>query len=192
MTIKIASVLLLLALISTACQPAQESAETATALSQPDVGTEAAEAYILGIDEGETLINDQGHTTYIKVSPETGSTSMAWMATDMPPGSDIIVHRHDRAEEVLFLHKGSGTFILGEERVDVQEGATIYVPPGTWHGMENPDEHVHIVFAVSPFGLENFFREMMWHPGEEPKQFSSEEISELARLHDSVARPQSQ
>ena len=90
------------------------------------------------------------------------------------------------------MHKGSGTFILGDERIEVQEGATIYVPPGTWHGMENPDEHVHIAFAVSPTGLEGFFREIMSQPGKEPKRFTPEEISEIEKLHDSVARPPSQ
>ncbi len=160
--------------------------------SNKPIAPGTSEAYVLKRDEGEALLDHQGRTTYIKVSPETGSANITWKATDMPPGSNIIVHRHDRAEEVLFLHKGSGTFILGEERIEVQEGATIYVPPGTWHGMENPDEHVHIVFAVSPPGLENFFQKMFWHPGEEPKQLSPDEISEIERLHDSVARPQSQ
>lgn len=176
-------------LLCAACQPAQESGEKTKESSQSLAGSEPAEAYILSIDAGETLINDQGHTTYIKVSPQTGSTNMAWMATDIPPGANILVHRHDRAEEVLFVHQGSGTFILGDERIEVGEGATIYVPPGTWHGMENPEEHVHIAFAVSPVGLEGFFREIMWQPGEGPKRFSPEEISEIEKLHDSVARP---
>ena len=146
------------------------------------------DGYVLGIDEGEILENSRGRTTIIKVSPETGARDLAWMSSDMPPGSNILVHRHDRAEEILFVHKGSGTVILGDERLEVEEGSTIFVPPGTWHGMDNPDDHVHIVFVVSPSGLENFFRGMYWHPGEEPKQLTPEQISEIAQKHDSVAR----
>ena len=157
---------------------------------QSEAGHLSAEAtaYVLGLDEGEILQDSRGRTTIIKVSPETGAIDLAWMTQDMPAGSNISVHRHDLAEEILFMHKGSGTFILGDDSVEVEEGATIYVPPGTWHGMENPDDDVHLVFVVSPPGLDSWFREMFWRPGEEPKALTPEQISEIERKHDARAR----
>ncbi len=163
------------------CSPTPQEAS-------PVAESSGRDGYVLGLDEGEILEDSRGRTTVIKVSPETGATDLAWMSTEMPPGSDLLVHRHDRAEEVLFVHKGSGTVILGDERLEVEEGSTIFVPPGTWHGMENPDDHVHLEFVVSPPGLDSWFREMFWHPGEEPKHLTPEQISEIAQKHDSVAR----
>jgi quercetin dioxygenase-like cupin family protein len=145
--------------------------------------------YVLGWNEGELLTNDR-HLTSINVSPETGSTDLSFMTTEVSPGAGILIHRHQLQEEVLFVHRGSGTFIVGDERVPVREGTTIYVPPGTWHGMENPDSDVDIVFVVTPAGLiENFFRNTMWNPAGEPKQVSEDEMIRLSDLYDSIARP---
>ena len=64
---------------------------------------------------------------------------------------------------------------------------TIWVPPGTWHGVENPDDHMHILWFVTPPGLDDFFRRMFWHPGEDPKELTADEIAEIEELHDSKA-----
>jgi quercetin dioxygenase-like cupin family protein len=107
---------------------------------------------------------------------------------EMPPGSGIPVHKHDRTEEILHVSEGSGTLVLGDQRISVERDTTIWVPPGTWHGVENSDEHMHIIGFVSPAGLDELFRGMFWKPGQPPKTLSPEEIRDLERQHDSVAR----
>ena len=149
---------------------------------------EPAEPSVLGWDEGEVLVDAKGRSTFIKVSPRTGARSLAFFVQQMPPGSGIKVHRHIDAEEVLFVHEGSGTFIVGEERVEVDKGATIFVPPGAWHGLENPDEHMGLAFVVTPTGLEGFFRELFWSPGEEPKKFTPEEVAKIEEKHGQPSR----
>jgi mannose-6-phosphate isomerase-like protein (cupin superfamily) len=149
-----------------------------------------AKAYVTGWNQGEILNDARGRTTAIYVSPAQGASDMSFMSQDMPRGSGILVHRHDRTEETLFVHEGSGTFILGDQRIHVEKGSTIYVPRETWHGMENPDSDVRLVFVVTPPGLEGFFRGMFWEPGKAPKQLSPEEISVLEKQYDSVARQQ--
>ena len=81
-----------------------------------------SEAYVLARDEGEALTDAQGRMTIIKVSPETGANLLAMGTQDMPPGSSVLVHRHDHTEEILYVDQGSGTLILGDERIRVNDG----------------------------------------------------------------------
>ena len=148
-----------------------------------------SQPYAVGINDGEVLLDGQGRRSSIAVSPETGSTDLALWATELPAGSDIIVHRHDRTEEILFIHKGSGTLIIGDERVAVEEGTTIYVPRGTYHGMEPQENDLTIVFVATPPDLVDFFRALGWHEGEEPKTLSLDEIRLIEQRFDSIARP---
>ncbi len=157
--------------------------------SDKPLESRASEAYVLKRAEGEVFSDNQGRTTIIKVSPETGSQLLAMGTQELPPGSEILVHKHDHTEEILYVNEGSGTLILGDDRHDVEANTTIWIPPGTWHGVENPEGPMHILWFVTPPGLDGFFRSMFWHPGEEPKQLSPEEISEIERQHDSVGRP---
>ena len=153
------------------------------------VTADDSEPYVLARGEGEVLVDSKGRTTIIKVSPQTGSRLLAMGTQDMPPGSGILVHKHDRTEEILYVSDGTGTVILGDEQIQVEKDTTIWVPPGTWHGVENPHDHMHILWFVTPPGLDDVFRGMFWHPGEDEKQLTPEEIAEIGRLHDSVARP---
>jgi len=146
------------------------------------------EAYVVGWNEGEILLDGRGRTNSINVSPVTGSTKLGFVTQDMPPGSGIAVHRHVRTEEILFIHAGSGTLVLDDDRIDVKAGDTIFVPPGTYHGLENPDSTVQILAVVTPPGLEQAFREMFWHRDEQLKQLSAAELNAIGDRYDSVLR----
>ncbi len=144
---------------------------------------------VVGWNEGEVLLDRRGRTTSINVSPATGSTTLGLTTQDMPAGTGIPVHRHDRTEELLFIHSGEATMIVGDERIDVEAGTTIYVPAGAYHGLENPESNVQIVGIVTPPGLEQAFREMFWHPGEQPKILSEDELAAIGLRFDNVLRP---
>ncbi len=159
--------------------PEQDSRPT-TAQSTP---------YVLARREGEVLLDAQGRTNIIKVSPATGASLLAMGTQDMPAGSSILVHRHDHTEEVLYIEEGSGTLILGNERIEIGAGATVWVPPGTWHGVENGNDHMHLLWFVTPPGLDGFLRSMFWPPGSPPKNLTPEQIAEIERQHDARARP---
>lgn len=144
--------------------------------------------YALAVNEGETLTDPQGRTNIVKVSLRTGAKNLAMGTQDMPPGIKISVHRHDRTEEILYLAKGSGTVILGDDRISVEEGGTVWVPPGTRHGVENPSSDMRVLWFFTPPGLDEFFRGMFWAPGEDPKQLRPEQIQEIEREHDSLLK----
>ena len=146
-------------------------------------------AYVLGWNDGELLADAQGRTTSITVSPETGGTDLSFWTTEIPAGSDIIVHRHDRTEEILFVHRGAGTLLVDDEEWPVEEGDTIYVPRGTYHGLRNDSEsEIVMAFVATPPDLVQFIRGMSWPIGS-PRQITDDEIQELSERYDSIARP---
>ena len=125
-------------------QPAQQDPSSSESLRPP--------AYVLQPDEGEVLFGGpRGGKVIIKVDPEkTGSPQMAMGIQYLVGG--VPVHRHEQEEEVFFVHTGEGVGILGDERVPLQPGTTIYIPPGTWHGFEPVDgnDETQILWIVTP------------------------------------------
>src|SRR5215471_12903407 len=112
--------------------------------------------YVLGPNEGEHLIRNAG-SLFIKVGPAQGSDSMALGTQQLPVGAGIRVHQHHEADEVLFVLEGTGFGILDDTRTPVEKGSAIYIPKGAWHGVENPDSEVLLLWVVAPPGLENVF-----------------------------------
>jgi quercetin dioxygenase-like cupin family protein len=72
---------------------------------------------------------------------------------------------------------------LGDARIPIKKGSAIYVPRSVWHGVENRDSELWLLWVVAPPGLEAFFREVASAPGAAPKQLSREQLNEIARKH---------
>jgi len=86
-----------------------------------------AQGYVLSASEGEHLIRGGGNLL-IKVDPSRGSNSLALGTQQIPVGGRIPIHRHAQMDEVFYVVEGSGTFILNDERLSVEKGATILSP----------------------------------------------------------------
>jgi mannose-6-phosphate isomerase-like protein (cupin superfamily) len=142
----------------------------------------SAPGYVLGPTEGEHLIRNAG-SILIKVDPSRGSHSMALGTQQVPLRTGIPVHQHHEADEVLFVLEGTGFGMLGDARMPVEKGSAIYVPKGVWHGVENPDSELLLLWVVAPPGLEAFFREVASAPGAPPRQLTREQLSEIAQKH---------
>ena len=143
----------------------------------------ATQGYVLGPTEGEHLIRNNGSVYLIKVDPSRGSNNMALGTQQVPIRAGISVHQHKEADEVLFVLEGAGFGILGDTRMSVEKGSAIYVPNGVWHGVENPDSELLLLWVVAPPGVEAFFREVSSTPGAPPKQFTLEQLNDIARKH---------
>ena len=143
----------------------------------------STQGYVLGPTEGEHLIRNNGHVYLIKVDPSRGSNNVTLGTQQVPIRTGIQVHQHQEADEVLFVLEGTGFGILDDARTPVEKGSAIYVPKGVWHGVENPDSELLLLWVVAPPGLEAFFRDVASAPGASPKQLTREQLTEIAQKH---------
>jgi quercetin dioxygenase-like cupin family protein len=98
-------------------------------------------------------------------------------------GSGIPIHRHFQSDEAFCVLAGSGIFILNDVRHSFAQDGTIFIPKNSWHGFQNPDHELLLLWVVSPPGLDGFFRDTCNPPGVPPKQFTREQINEIARRY---------
>jgi mannose-6-phosphate isomerase-like protein (cupin superfamily) len=149
--------------------------------------------YVLAENEGERLIQSRGET-FIKIDPTRGSHELCLGTQRMPIGVGVPRHVHAHWDEIAFVLDGSGFVTLEDERLPIQKNATVFIPKGCWHGFENPDSELFVIWAASPTGQEEFFRAISWRPDEPAKNLSREEV--LAIRHqveaDYLKRVQSQ
>jgi len=152
-------------------------------LAQAVAAGEVAErqGHVLGLDEGEHLVHfrDQGKIV-IKAGSATGSDNLALGTQQVKAGSGIPVHRHLQMDEAFYVLKGGGVVTLEDARHAFAEGGTIFIPRNTWHGFENPDRELLLLWVVSPAGLDGFFRDTCSPPGVPPRQLTREQIREIA------------
>jgi quercetin dioxygenase-like cupin family protein len=139
------------------------------------------QGYVLGASEGEHLVHfrDQGNV-FIKLGLATGSDNLAFGTQQVMAGTGIPIHRHFQMDEAFYVLDGSGTFILNDARHLFEKGATIFIPKNSWHGFENPDHELLLLWVVTPAGLDGFFREICSPPGVPPKRLTREQIKEIA------------
>jgi mannose-6-phosphate isomerase-like protein (cupin superfamily) len=87
---------------------------------------------------------------------------MSMITEDLPPTGEILVHLHEREDELIFIRTGHGIATLGDRQVPVGPGATVYVPRGVWHGLRNTGEAPLGMSAVySPPGFEQAFKDAL-------------------------------
>lgn len=152
------------------------------------------QGYILQAGEGERLVpcpvGDETPEQWadwsfnIKVGPRTGATRLAMGTEVTPAGERVPLHRHEHEDEILFVHSGTAVGIVGDEREQVGPGATMYVPQGVWHGLENPsDEPAELVWFVTPPRLQSFFRETSAPPDQACDPLTPDRLEEIMREH---------
>jgi mannose-6-phosphate isomerase-like protein (cupin superfamily) len=148
--------------------------------------------YVLQWDEGEKMISGLRRAPFnIKASPKTGSQHLITGASQIAGGTGIPVHLHEHDDEILFVHRGEGTAVVGDKTLPAKEGATIYVPRGTWHGLQNQggSKPVELLWIFSQPGMDDFFRELSVPVGAPPRQFTPKEIEEVDRKHGMMKIP---
>lgn len=144
----------------------------------------ASHGYVLGATEGEQLVHFRDHgKIFIKVGSATGSGNLALGTQQVTVGAGIPIHRHFQMDEAFYVLEGSGTFILNDAHHAFEKGGTIFIPRNSWHGFANPDHELLLLWTVTPAGLDGFFRDTCNPPGVPPKQFTREQINEIARKY---------
>jgi len=157
------------------------TAGVAAAFVKADAG---AQGLVVSANEGEHLVHFRDHgNIYIKFGAATGSDNLAMGTQQVTKGAGIPVHRHFQMDEAFYVLEGSGVFTLNDVRHAFDKGATIFIPKNSWHGFENPDHELLVLWIVTPAGLDGFFRETCNPPGMPPKQLTRERIREIAHKY---------
>lgn len=120
----------------TSCRPAERNAEVragnAAVVHGGNTPTVHATPLILNVDEGERRTRRFAVSAphfILKVDPQNGGSSDLTMGyEDLPPGGAIPPHWHKVADEIVFVHRGSGVVELGDRHQSVSAGATIHIP----------------------------------------------------------------
>ena len=141
----------------------------------------AGQGYVLSTSEGEHLIHfrDHGHI-FIMAGAATGSENLALGTQQVKVGKGIPVHRHLHMDEAFYVLEGSGVLTLNDMRHSFQKGATIFIPQNAWHGFENPDQELLLLWITAPAGLDGFFRETCTPPGTPLEPPTGEQVREIA------------
>jgi quercetin dioxygenase-like cupin family protein len=130
---------------------------------------------VLSLDEGERRVRRrlpgaEGLTSpfILKVDRRNGgSRDLVMGYEDIPPGEAIPPHRHLLADEIIFVHRGSGVAELGERRTPFGPGATIYIPKNVRIALRNTGtDPISIAFIFSKPGFEELMRENSVAEGE--------------------------
>ena len=138
--------------------------------------------YVLKPNEGEHLIQ-RGGNIFIKADPGRGSKGLAMGTQQILVGIGIPVHRHFEMDEAFYVVDGGGTFLLQDARHPIEKGDSIFIPKNAWHGFQNPDRELLLLWIVAPPGLEAFFREVATLPGATPVTRTKEQLNEIARRY---------
>jgi len=115
----------------------------------------------------------------IKISKtKHGVDGISFCVEDQAPGRKMRIHKHLNNDELIFIHKGEGTLTLHEESIEVKTGDVVFVPRGTWHGLDNTGkENLSMIFQYSPAGFEEYFIENGKIVGMPQKERSDEEYA---------------
>ena len=135
-------------------------------------------ATVFQADEGDRWMLLGQKLLIFKVDPvTTGSRTLTVSTEEMPPGSNIPIHKHLHEDEVVFVHKGTLRVTLGDDQFEARTGATVFIPQGTWIGFENVSaEPAMILGFFNKPGFEQCLRFMSVREGKKYIQPPAREL----------------
>src|SRR5262249_49822548 len=146
-----------LALSATACRSTPPTPQ----MSHP-TPTVAPTPEVLELDQGERRVRRGSTDAFVlKVDGQNGgSTDLVMGYERVAAGRTIAPHRHLVADEIIFVHEGSGVAELGAKQTPFGPGATIYIPKNVRVSIHNTGPGpLSIVFFFSKPGFEAYLRD---------------------------------
>jgi oxalate decarboxylase/phosphoglucose isomerase-like protein (cupin superfamily) len=142
---------------------------------------------ILAAAEGERRIRRVmgGALAIIKVDRRNGGSPDLMMGyEEIPPGQAILPHRHPSMDEIIFVHRGTGTAELGDRTAAVGPGATVFIPPATRVTLRNTGtEPLAIAYFFSAPGYEEYLRDTSVPDGQSAAPLSPAELATIRERH---------
>jgi oxalate decarboxylase/phosphoglucose isomerase-like protein (cupin superfamily) len=102
----------------------------------------------------------------------------------LSPGRTIQPHRHLVADEIIFVHTGTGTATVGDREAPISAGATVYIPRTVRITLANTGkEPMAIAFFFSKPGFEDYMRDTSVPEGQPAPPMSPEELGAIRQKH---------
>lgn len=103
---------------------------------------------------------------------------------ELPPGQGISAHRHVLADEIIFVHRGSGVATVGEREAPISAGSTVYIPSNVRITLRNTGtEPMAIAFVFSKPGFEDYLRDTSVPEGQPAPPLSNAERARIREKH---------
>jgi mannose-6-phosphate isomerase-like protein (cupin superfamily) len=144
---------------------------------------------VLELNQGERRVRrgsrDSTEVTILKVDGQNGGSPDLVMGYEhVAPGRTIMPHRHLVADEIIFVHEGSGVAEVGELKKPFGTGATIYIPKNVRVSVHNTGSvPLAIAFFFSKPGFEEYLRDTSVPAGQPIPPMSSEELAAIRARH---------
>lgn len=142
---------------------------------------------VLAPAEGERRIRRVmgGALAIIKVDRRNGGSPALMMGyEELPVGQTINPHRHPGMDEIIFVHRGTGTAELGDKTAAVGPGTTVFIPRGTRVLLRNTGaEPLAIAFFFSQPGYEEYLRDTSSPEGTSAAPLSGPELASIRERH---------
>ncbi len=155
--------------------------------SAVDKTTAPSQGLVLQAGEGERRVRrNAGKGPFIlKVDRQNGgSPDLVMGYEELAPGVDIQLHRHLVADEILFIHRGSGVVSLGGRESPVSAGATVYIPRNVSISARNTgSEPLGVAFIFSKPGFEELMRDNSVLEGQPVIPMTPEERDRIRARH---------
>lgn len=177
------------------CLAARSATAQAKAATTPPTRSSGATPLILEANEGERRMwrpveGASGWDTVpgpfvLKVDRRNGgSAHLVFGTEDLPPGATIDRHLHPGSDEILFLQNGTAHVTVGTLERDAHAGSTVFIPANTWVSLTNRGpEPIHMVFAFSAPGFNDYMRAESVPEGQPAARLSSAEDAEIQRRY---------
>lgn len=100
------------------------------------------------LDPAEGWINMQ--VQFLIQAANAGASELVVGRTVFPPGaSSHERHRHHSADEFVYVVRGQGVVLNGDDEIPVRAGHMAFHPKGIWHGFRNTSdtEEAEVIWA---------------------------------------------
>lgn len=97
----------------------------------------------------DTELHDIFHVTQLTRDTELESRVGVDHVT-VAPGQTSQIHRHNRAETVLYIVEGAGTVVIEDVDHAVTAGDRVRIRPGEFHGIRTGRESLTFISVQSP------------------------------------------
>lgn len=184
----VALLLIMIGAVGGSCASGSASGRAVPTGARVAAGSGRPIPLILAADQGERRVRRTlgGARLLVKVDPQTAQSPEFVMTMEtIPPGEGIPAHVHPSADEIIFVHRGTGAAQLGNRSTAVAEGATVYVPRSTRVAIRNTSPQPLVIVAIfSQTGFESYLRDTSVPVGQPVVPLTAAELNAIRARHE--------